>query len=857
MIVRVFVIWILMLGLVKAQVPLPYITSFGLADQPNIRQLWAGPWDQVLRCDGLDSLSFGPSCCTQGQFVPWMGLTPVNYGCQHLASSVGGHYLRMVKEYSLSGTTLAVWPQPVLFTPRIPSGTLPVLSIRAAKNTMHMFHATTPWSAYSFHGNAFAYAALEVSLVDSAGGSAIILDTLVLNNSWTLYHVDAGYSLQQSPTSSRIRLRMLGDGDVAIDWVRIEATPSLTWTTTPACSSTSPNGSISVNPIPGFIPPITWIWNTGAIGSSIIGLTSGTYTVEATDSTGQFTRRQIHVPSSVNLTLDSVHYVGPQPGVAWLTAQGSGSISWYWTGPNNFQSSVPNPLLSQPGWYTVVATDTLGCSATLPVFIGLNCAAIPSPSAFLDSTCVGTPYVPPIASPPTSAHVVRFWTTSTDTALNLALPPVNAFSTSVSGWVLRYARWLDTVQACVGPPTLCSLWVGSMPLVPTPYTWTRCPQNTGFVYPWALTQSTSKLQWRTPSVGVWTWGTPPDLTPIETNLPSAIYPLLTRYVDTLGGCESAATLSSYQVKTTYQAGLSGPSLYHYGQLHQVQRLNSPPGVRYWTVNYGGRFEVINNQVHPCHNATACLTNDPSLFVRGSVVPCWNTPTVTVTVSQSATGIVCDSLSNLTSSHSGTYECFSTSINQIQPIGWAAPGDSLMLDVSTVPNVNNLPGNPLSMSYATCSYTIPHRWEVRPPSGTWTPLDQVIPANSFTTQTGTDRIRLVVASAPTALHGYDVRLALERCQGNWSYSASGTLHISLDLIELDTHNDLIFGPNPSSGWVRFRTSSGGTEQHISLVDPSGRIIRQFAVGEEGYELQLPPGIFFVHTTNGTRRKLVVF
>jgi hypothetical protein len=55
----------------------------------------------------------------------------------------------------------------------------------------------------------------------------------------------------------------------------------------------------------------------------------------------------------------------------------------------------------------------------------------------------------------------------------------------------------------------------------------------------------------------------------------------------------------------------------------------------------------------------------------------------------------------------------------------------------------------------------------------------------------------------------------------------------------------------------QTSSGGTEQHISLVDPSGRIIRQFAVGEEGYELQLPPGIFFVHTPNGTRRKLVVF
>ena len=856
MVVRAIAVWLLMLSLVEAQVALPYVTSFDLTDQPLIKQQWIGPWDQALRCDGLDSLSFGPSCCAQGQIVPWMAIAPYNYSCQHISSAVGGHYLRMVKEYSIPGSTLAVWPQPTLLTPQMPAGTLPVLSIRAAKNTMHMSHTTTPFSTPSIHGNAFAYTALEVALVDSTGGSAIILDTLILNNSWTLYHVDAGYRLQQSPTSRRIRLRMLGDGDVAIDWVRIEATPSITWTTTPTCSITSPNGSISVNPIPGFIPPITWIWNSAAIGSSITGLTSGTYTVEATDATGRFARRQIHVPASVTLTLDSVHNIGPQPGFAWLTAQGSGSITWYWTGPSGFQSNAPNPQLNQPGWYTVVATDSVGCSSTRTVFIGLSCTVIPAPSASIDSVCISTTYVPLVPTPPTSAHVLRFWTTSTDTALNLALPPATAFSTSVSGWVLRYARWLDTVQACVGPPTLCSLWVASLPLTPTPYTWTRCPQNTGFIYPWALTQSTSKLQWRTPNVGVWTWGTPPDLTPSETSLPGSVHNILTRYVDTLSGCESAATLSSYQVKTTYQVGLTGPSLYQYGQLHQVQSINSPPGIRNWTVNYGGRFEVINNPAHPCHNAMTCATSDPFLYVRGSVVPCWSTPTVTVTVSQSATGMVCDSLSNLTASQSASYECFSTSIDQVQPIGWAVPGDSLTFDVSTIPNGNNLPGNPLSMSYATCTYTIPHQWEVRPPSGNWTPLDQVVPASSFTTQTSTDRIRLVVASAPTALHGYDIRLALERCQDNWSYSPSGTLHIGLDLTELNADDDLIFGPNPSSGRVGFHAIKGKLEHEVRLVDPSGRIVRQFRVGDGQCELQLEQGIYFVQTAHGKLHKLVV-
>lgn len=360
MIVRGVATWLLTLYLVNAQTALPYVTEFNIANQPSIRQSWTGPWDLGLRCDGLDSLTFGPSCCTQGQFVPWMGFSPHSYSCQHLASSVGGHYLRMVKEYSIPGATLTVWPDPVVLTPNFLSGTLPVLSIRAAKNTMHMSHMTTPFSTPTLHGNAFGYSAIEVALVDSAGYSAIVLDTLVLTNSWTLFHVDAGYKQPQSLTSSRIRLRMLGGGDVAIDWVRIAATPSVTWTTTPSCSNINPNGSIAVNPISGFIQPVTWNWNVGGASSGLTGVPPGTYTLEATDAIGQFVRRQIYVPASVALTLDSVRSVGSMPGTAWLTAQGTGSISWYWSGPNGFQSSQPHPLFNQPGWYTVVATDSGG-----------------------------------------------------------------------------------------------------------------------------------------------------------------------------------------------------------------------------------------------------------------------------------------------------------------------------------------------------------------------------------------------------------------------------------------------------------------------------------------------------------------
>jgi hypothetical protein len=112
-----------------------------------------------------------------------MGFAPFNYSCTHLSSDSGGAYLRLVNSYQIPGATQYVWAQPTVMSPEFSTNTMGVLSIRAAKNTLHMAHASTPWSSWSSHGNAEPYTALEVALVPSTGGIAQVLDTFVLTNS--------------------------------------------------------------------------------------------------------------------------------------------------------------------------------------------------------------------------------------------------------------------------------------------------------------------------------------------------------------------------------------------------------------------------------------------------------------------------------------------------------------------------------------------------------------------------------------------------------------------------------------------------------------------------------------------------
>ena len=159
-----------------------------------------------------------------------------------------------------------------------------VLSIRAAKNTLHMAHASTPWSSWSSQGNAEPYTALEGALVPSTGGIAQVLDTFVLTNSWATYRVDARMLSNQTSGLFRIQLRLLGAGDAAIDWASLRSSPLLGIAVAGSCSALAPNGSIALSNFTAFTHPISAVWDHGATGTVLNNLSSGTYYVTLTDS---------------------------------------------------------------------------------------------------------------------------------------------------------------------------------------------------------------------------------------------------------------------------------------------------------------------------------------------------------------------------------------------------------------------------------------------------------------------------------------------------------------------------------------------------------------------------------------------
>jgi hypothetical protein len=65
-------------------------------------------------------------------------------------------------------------------------------------------------------------------------------------------------------------------------------------------------------------------------------------------------------------------------------------VSYGWSGPNNFASTVEDPLVSAPGLYTVLVTSANGCTATATVSVSQD-ITLPDVSAVGDTlTCVVT-----------------------------------------------------------------------------------------------------------------------------------------------------------------------------------------------------------------------------------------------------------------------------------------------------------------------------------------------------------------------------------------------------------------------------------------------------------------------------------
>ncbi len=131
----------------------------------------------------------------------------------------------------------------------------------------------------------------------------------------------------------------------------------------------SATGSISVS-VSGGANPYTYLWTpSGGTGANATGLSAGTYTLTVTDNNGcsQTVSETITEPTPVtaNANVTSNILCNGGKGSAQVTAGGgTPGYTYVWTPVGGTNQSVGN---LSAGTYTVVVTDSKGCTATATV----------------------------------------------------------------------------------------------------------------------------------------------------------------------------------------------------------------------------------------------------------------------------------------------------------------------------------------------------------------------------------------------------------------------------------------------------------------------------------------------------------
>ncbi|MEO6039560.1 MAG: gliding motility-associated C-terminal domain-containing protein [Saprospiraceae bacterium] len=154
------------------------------------------------------------------------------------------------------------------------------------------------------------------------------------------------------------------------------------------------NGAISIAPIGG-TGSYTYIW-TGPAGyastqQNISGLLSGAYKVTITDNNGctiASSNLSVTQPTAINIATGSTTMVnvkcknGSDGAITIPDATGGTSPYTYtWSGPGGFTAATKNISGLKAGGYTVVVTDSKGCTFTNTVLQISEPASLPSVSA--------------------------------------------------------------------------------------------------------------------------------------------------------------------------------------------------------------------------------------------------------------------------------------------------------------------------------------------------------------------------------------------------------------------------------------------------------------------------------------------
>ena len=144
----------------------------------------------------------------------------------------------------------------------------------------------------------------------------------------------------------------------------------------PGCNSNN-SGSVSAM-VSGGVEGYAYIWNTGSSANEISGLSSGTYEVQVTDANACIAQAEVTLVSgaafSVFIDGDTSICIGEQTVLMATTNLSHTNYSISWGHGVNTESVAVNPAADE--LFTVVFTDSLGCSASATAMVHVN--AIPA-----------------------------------------------------------------------------------------------------------------------------------------------------------------------------------------------------------------------------------------------------------------------------------------------------------------------------------------------------------------------------------------------------------------------------------------------------------------------------------------------
>lgn len=195
----------------------------------------------------------------------------------------------------------------------------------------------------------------------------------------------------------------------------------------PTCHGNS-DGTINLT-VTGGVEPYTYDWTDGVTTQNRIGLSAGTYEVMITDNGGRYITKTVVVNDLPELTLTATVNQITQSvlgNILVTPSGGSGAYTYAWS--NGKTTNYIDKL--NPGTYTVVVTDTNGCSVTEDYVIhvfGFSLTLLPT-----HNTCHGESNGEIVCQVTGGTAPYNYYWSTLETTANIVSLPAGLYSVQVT-----------------------------------------------------------------------------------------------------------------------------------------------------------------------------------------------------------------------------------------------------------------------------------------------------------------------------------------------------------------------------------------------------------------------------------------